>query len=175
MADNLELNQTVPALTGLNDYVWWTGAFDVIEGLPFTLDFPYFQQSVNWATVTSLTKEQFEGKDKLIPVDLMPWAAETGIGIKSELQYVASQVDWVSKHPNRVWRYETFDNGKTSLESNYNVPDRWDWGLKAVAPYIGSELDMEGVAPDPPGVLPPCDGGGGSERPDYGMIYPRKV
>ena len=171
MADPLELQVTVvPVATELFAYGWlWGGLLGGLTEAPSVFN------SAGYTSVVHSTNCMF-------PLAFI-------MGTKGALkrngyfgdkygqlfpENFKSSVKWNSYPANSTF-YDCMDYanpGASIQQSLCNVQKHW--GVEGMQPYLPLK-DFAGENPEPPGLQPPCQGGDGSERPDYGMIYPRKI
>ena len=174
MADLLELPVTEVEYSPVRfGFVWWPGSLSVLELGPWQRNWQSMDQPI-YTKMTAWSGPLMAGQGQLIATKIFSPAADL-VGLnQQDIQSVAAWVDW-NNSASGVVPYDRFNKGQTANEATQNTSEMKNWGTAETAPFLCEEIDFETeISPPPPGI-PPCDGGGGSERPDYGMIYPRKV
>lgn len=172
MADLLELPITIiPKNSEQFAYIWVkVGALESITERPQQFN-AYGNTSVVHTVNAVYSLEQIQG------VGVLKKGKYFGdkYGLKFPINYTTA-VRW-NKYPNIqvIMDCMDFSNPGASEHATMCGIQQY-WGDPEYAPFI-KVSEFSGSNPEPPGLGPPCEGGdgGGSERPDYGMIYPRKI
>lgn len=170
MADLLEIPVTiVPPYTERFAYVWFiAGALEGVELRPLQFN-SYGNTSVAYTVNAMYSLEQIQGVGALRKGKYFgdKYGLKFPVGIGSSIRMTSNA------HIQIILDCTDFSNPGASDQASLCGIQQY-WGDPEFAPFLRLS-DFSATSPDPPGLEPPCEGGGGSERPDYGMIYPRKI